>query len=239
MHLECRLCETVPKSSRLEDNEDIIGLPASTNNITRVALCDGASESYNSKALAEILKRRWMDGRIKIPSLGLKGILEDFNKEVDKSKLGWAQAAAFERGSFSTFLGLEFIQNTLRIFAIGDTMACVIEKAPYGIKFYPYNNLSEVPKKPILLSSIRKDNSFYKPSILKGKHYSIIPKEGTHIFLMTDALALWTLKKPKKNIKILFSIRNTADFERFVESERFKNRIKDDDTTFIHLQVIS
>jgi len=96
-----------------------------------------------------------------------------------------------------------------------------------------------VPPRPTLISSVRKDNTFYKPSILKDKHYSLNPKEGTHLFLMTDALALWALKKPKKNIKILFGIRNTADFERFVERERFQQRMKDDDTTLIHLQVKS
>ena len=240
MHLECRLCETVAKSSRLDDlNEDIFDLSPLDQDSSRIVLCDGASESYNSRALAEILCKRWIDGRINIPKLGLKGILKDFNTEVDKSKLGWAQAAAFERGSFRTFLGVEFIQGTLKIFAIGDTMACVVKKAPQTIKFYPYDKIDEVPPRPTLISSVRNNNTFYKPSILKDKCSSIHLKEGEHIFLMTDALALWALKKPIKNIRILFGIRNTADFEGFVENERFNHRMKDDDTTLIHLQVRS
>lgn len=228
---------TIPKSSRSDDpNEDVVcpeGLP---EYIQRVALSDGASESYDSLTLAQILCANWLESTP--PRLRLKKVLKEFERRSELEGLGWAKAAAYARGSFATFLGVDLQKGNLTVLAIGDTMMFLHNPNSDLCTGMPYESLDQVPSRPLLVSSVRSQNTFYRPGQIKNfcRKFTVTP--GTTILMMTDALGLWFLsqKTPDANT-ILKRLQNQVDFESFVLETRAANKIKDDDTTLIHLEV--
>ena len=88
-----------------------------------VALCDGASESYDSRAWAAILARRWVADPEFCPEW-LSASLAAYMDGIDVEAMSWSQQAGFERGSFSTLLGLEYIpeRRSVEALAVGDTV---------------------------------------------------------------------------------------------------------------------
>ena len=107
-------------------NEDQFGL---SDDGERCVVCDGASESYNSRLWAQILCRRYLED----PAVGpawIEAAREDYLAASDLGSMSWSQSAAFERGSFSTLLGVESDSESgaIRALAIGDSAALLIDE---------------------------------------------------------------------------------------------------------------
>lgn len=64
-------------------------------------------------------------------------------------------------------------------------------------------------------------------------------KEGMIMLMVTDALAEWilTYKADPEILYQVFQIRHKSDFEKFVDTEKSNGRLKDDDITFVRINV--
>jgi hypothetical protein len=169
----------------------------------------------------------------------LKAVLREFEQRSDLSNLGWARMAAYERGSFATLLGISLIDKALSVEAIGDSMALIRDPASSLKRFLPYDHVDEVPSRPVLVSSIPSQNIYYRRATLSAHRWSFDVSPGTTVLAMTDALGLWLLgNADSSGGSALDHIRDQSAFESFVTGAREEKRMKDDDTTLVHLEVV-
>ena len=73
-----------------------------------LALCDGASESFNSSVWAQILADKFVADPAVTPDW-LAGAVADYVSRHDFESMSWSRQASYERGSFSTLLGIQHI----------------------------------------------------------------------------------------------------------------------------------
>ena len=177
-----------------EDIEDTftVSLEAGT-----VAVSDGASESFDSKAWAKLLVKGFVE-EPQFSSEWVRNRTDEYMRSFDVSSLSWSRMAAYERGSFATLLGLQHKaeSSVVDLFAIGDTFAAFCD----GVEFldaFPYSRSEEFEERPELLSTKGALNTdFESPEFLLQRHrtWSTAGKQAPSVLLMTDALAQWALK---------------------------------------------
>jgi hypothetical protein len=96
----------IPKNPAYpEATEDILVAEPTTG---RLALCDGASESFDSRTWAQLFARKFT----KEPEVSIGWLSEAVNEYVasfDVTDLPWSKQAAFDRGSFETLLGIQHL----------------------------------------------------------------------------------------------------------------------------------
>ena len=227
--MEIKKFEVVKPRTANELSEDIVKY---TDNI--FALSDGASISFDSRSWAKFLTDKFLENQA-VNQEWIKNAVEAYNQSytVDK-KLSWAQEEAFKKGSFATLLGLVFdpITKIATITAIGDSNAFFLVNNKKGLNVkdcFPYQKAEDFNKNPLLISTVLNKNQEVKPLITKWK-----VRKKDSIFLMTDALAQWTLKD-KENIKKLAELKDEGDFLHLINSEREAKNIKIDDCTLIRI----
>ena len=94
----------VPKDLSFPDtNEDAYEIAPDAG---KIAMSDGASESYDSRAWARLLACRFVENS-QIDHRWLAEAITEYTTRVDYASLSWSKQAAFERGSFATLLGIE------------------------------------------------------------------------------------------------------------------------------------
>lgn len=124
MKLHVDLVASVPKDlERSEQNEDVWAM---SETLTRFALSDGASESYDSRAWAPLLVKKYVADPRLLPAW-IDEAVADYAQRIDFKALPWSQQAPYKRGRFITLLGLQQLAESGRaveVFAIGDSLAC-------------------------------------------------------------------------------------------------------------------
>jgi hypothetical protein len=228
----------VPKDLASPDlNEDIYSI---AQDVSLIALCDGASESFDSKTWARLL----VDNFFKNPTME-PGWLDDaiacYKAQFDYRKMSWSQQAAFDRGSFSTLLGIRHStsDNLIEIVGIGDTIVLLLKENQI-IDSFPHMSAADFRKRPELLATNAEYNTFFssEKSISLHKKINIDDEKPQHLLLMTDALAEWTLRNEQQgnsSLKKLLQIRNDLELEELIMSERSKRNIRIDDATLINI----
>lgn len=230
--------ERVPKdlSSGQEYIEDVYAISKDNE---RVVLCDGASESFDSRYWAELLANKFLcDPEIK--SGWINDLLSAYREPFDYQQMSWSKQASFDRGSFSTLLGVHFFpgENLVKITGIGDTVAFLLCESSI-IDSYPYTHVDEFQFRPRLLSTNLEHNEFISsPNFdsLHNKKWIIDKYKLHHILIMTDAMAEWVLRSSQTNNfswERLLCLRKLSDLEELVLSERSTSNMKIDDTTLI------
>ncbi len=208
----------------------------------RWALADGASESYDSRAWAHLLVSRYVESPAVGPLWVAEGVRE-YVSTVDASKLSWSQQGAFERGSFSTLLGIEMAQNgaDVEVLAIGDSVALHV-RAGRVVNGYPFHTIVDFPDRPKLLSTLTSLNEFIsEPGFMtnnSSRTWAVEP--GDVLLLMTDAVAYWALREAGESpssIEMLLGIVSEAEFEEAVLRLRHERHMKLDDSTLVRLVV--
>lgn len=230
---------SVPKHTAYPDaNEDHFKLSA---NDRRIALCDGASESFNSKLWAELIA----DGFVANPRIGsewLKSITTKYVQAHDFASMSWSQQSAFERGSFSTLLGLEFQKKgrQIKVVSIGDCIALLFD-GKVLVDSWPFTNTDSFKARPTLLSTIAAHNDFLdKPAFKKNlyKVFQLAELDNPILLCLTDALGEWALDKAINNdeqISELLDINSTEALTELVLRERGTNSMRIDDSTLLKL----
>lgn len=230
--------EQVPKdlSSGQEYIEDRYAISKDNE---RVVLCDGASESFDSRYWAELLANKFLcDPEIK--SGWIADLLSTYRGQFDYQQMSWSKQASFDRGSFSTLLGVQFFssENLVKLTGIGDTVAFLL-CAGSMVDSYPYTHADEFQRRPRLLSTNLEHNEFISSPDFESSYNKkwIIDKDKPHhILIMTDAMAEWVLRSSQTNNfawERLLCLRKLRDFEELVLSERSASNMKIDDTTLI------
>lgn len=235
MRLKVDLVFSVAKDPQRQDlNED-----AYAWSDARVALADGASESYDSKAWAH----RITDAFVLDHAVGVIWVADrvrEYSESMDFSSLSWSQQAAFERGSFATLLGLELSPDgtSAEVLAIGDSLALHVRDGVMLASF-PFQHGVEFDARPQLLSTLATANDFVGASDffnISSATWRIQPCD--HILLVTDAVGHWLLTQ-QDALTALSNVTTSDEFEQLVIARRLDKSMRLDDSTVLRIAIVS
>lgn len=239
-----RVCGySVPKEGHEEhENEDAFAFQE-RDGILRVAVADGATESFYSRHWAQLLVDSFV-------SLEQRSISEEVEKDWIQSaamafsaqhpleNLPWHAHHKGALGSHATFAGFAFDLDrwTYRTYQMGDCCLLVSGK-----------------KTRIIPKSFGAPLQFTnQPKTVRSKHPKAIPyafqsrvrslRSGSStVFLLTDALAdallLGTQANNASAIATLAALTGKEDFVTYVQDLRKNNRIRNDDTTLVIVEL--
>ncbi|URW82162.1 protein phosphatase 2C domain-containing protein [Alcaligenes sp. DN25] len=233
MRLRVDLASSVAKDLQRGDlNEDAYALSD-----TRIALADGASESYDSKTWAQLLTRAYVLNQA-VSVQWVEDKIREYRESSDFSSLSWSKYAAFERGSFATLLGLELAPDkaSAEVLAIGDSLAIHMRNEQVLASF-PFEHGDEFDARPQLLSTLPSANKFIGASNFfktSSRTWSIQP--GDHILLVTDAVGHWLLTKDDA-FSALAAVKTSDEFEHLVIARRQDKSMRLDDSTVLRIAV--
>jgi hypothetical protein len=102
-----------------EGNEDAYVFSADRQ---RLALSDGASESYDSRFWARLLASNFAENP-QFNQAWLQSVAAAYAREHDFAAMSWSQQLSFERGCFATLLAVEHdaANHRLALFGVGDS----------------------------------------------------------------------------------------------------------------------
>jgi len=239
--MRIRFSGTVPKDEP-STNEDAF-FPHEPGTTERVALSDGASESYASRKLATLLVKNFVDplGDTDFcidPFLWVDNIRQAYNKACGEFRqMSWSQQGAFERGSFATLLAFKSdSRRGVRIFWVGDSCVVLLDDGKFRYSV-PYDTSAEFQQRPELISTIPRHNDFLRSNEFLKTYSRWCPiTRKTIILCMTDALAEWALRRKEKKRPVwetLCRISDQAALEALVEGERKAREMRVDDSTLL------
>ena len=200
------------------------------------AICDGASVSFDSGPWAAILAQRFVaDSEITPDWIGAAAVA--YNQGRDRDAMPWMSQAAFDRGSFATLLGIEFLHQgqALRAMAIGDSLLAFIDGSQV-VRTIPYLIPEEFDASPQLISTSPAENRTWDGDAIEScwHELNIASHEKPTLLMMTDALGRWLLEQPGSDrVEVLLGIQDQEAFRQFVEKERQNGRMRRDDTTLL------
>lgn len=224
---------------RPEANEDAYAFSADGQ---RIALSDGASESYDSQLWARLLVTKFAE-HPGFDAEWLHAAVSDYLREHDFAMMSWSQQLAFERGCFATLLAAEHDALACRVnlFAVGDSVALLFDEAAL-VRAWPLDTPERFRDRPTLLCTLRGHNKFTNEAgFYESSRATIdlLDLKNPTLLCMTDALGEWTLRmsrdEPERLIELL-AIRADEQLTRLVISERKAKRMRVDDSTLIILR---
>ena len=206
-----------------------------------IAIADGATVSYAPATWARLLVRSFVAYPSFSPPFSFHASASRrFTLLYDRDTLSWNKQASFDRGTFSTLLGLRLSSclTRLSLLAFGDSLA-VVSIGKQFLRSFPYTTSAAFSQRPLLLSAppmahvpAQPDGS-YAANVLTLD----IPRSSrVRILLMTDALGQWFLRALETGdapTATLLAIRDARAFRTFVRSERLAGRLVTDDTTLL------
>lgn len=207
----------------------------------RLGLCDGASESYNSQLWAKIISQKFAAD----PKFGpewLSDALGAYIAAHDFPSMSWSQQSAYERGSFSTLLGIDFdpIHRAVDVLAVGDCLALLVDEDQF-IEAWPITDPERFKDHPTLLASLAQHNKFIAETGFFAKSVKTIHLDkyvNPRLYCMTDALGEWALRQALAStdgLGKLFSLTTEEELCTLVVEERSAKRMRVDDSTLIIL----
>lgn len=230
---------SVPKDlSYPDDNEDAF-LTDEENEL--VVLSDGASESFDSKSWSRILIKQFVVSSI-VDHSWTNHAIEEYIELYDFRELSWSKQAAYERGSFATFLGIKFLKKPYgaEIIAVGDSLVVLVDEGIGAfIKSFPYSSPEEYNQKPYLLSTKNVLNDFMQSNQFPDTHKAFWKFESyvqPIMICMTDAIGEWVLRKYQEGDNVwleLLAIRSESQLRELVTKLRDSKEMKTDDSTLI------
>lgn len=230
-------CGQTPKDFNFPDStEDTVEV---NSGFERLAVCDGASESFDSQTWAKLIAAHFVI-HPQINRAWLEELINRYNSIHNPSLLSWSKQAAFERGSFSTLLGVEAFNEigTVDILSIGDSLAVMLSGDEF-IDSFPYKDAEDFTKRPMLLCTNLNQNSFIDDSTFFSEHLKTWETKNIsnpRLLCMTDALGEWALKMASQGDpqwQVLLSIQSETDLHNLVSNEREKKRMRIDDVTLV------
>lgn len=221
------------------DNEDYFKIDLQTN---RIVVCDGASESFDSKTWGSILG----DSFLLDPEINTEWVsaaILKFNETVNVESLSWSKQAAYSRGSFSTLLGVcERPGGGLDLVGVGDSLLVYLEDGEVRFTF-PYTHSDSFQNHPTLFSTVPDQNQGLFENSSGVQISAFLPPSSRAdriIFLMTDALGDWFLRMLEGGTpawKIFFDLQSEAELEEFTLSRRDDKSMRTDDSTLVVIRL--
>jgi hypothetical protein len=220
----------------------------------RFAIADGASEGMLSGAWANILVRvhcqfDWLCGSVEQFLESAYGDWSSFTSEYLKDREGrhpvqWYEEPGFQEGAFSTLLGLTLTGSSTRrggewaALAVGDS--CVFQvRGGALVKKFPMEQSSDFNSRPVLLASNPARND---PALGAVRWAGGTFEAGDAFYLMTDALARWSLKEDEDGRNPWARLRDFGPgdapaFDRWIDGLRQAKEMRNDDITLIRIDL--
>lgn len=221
-----------------DENEDFFSSDFKKN---RIALSDGASESFDSRTWSQILSEKYLqDSEISLK--WFREAIETYYSSYFQKPLSWSQQLAFDRGSFATLLGIEINETDsfINLVGIGDSLFVLMD-GTHIVTTFPYSVHVQYLEKPTLISTLHEMNEpLLKHPDLWHKNFHLENLKKPYILCMTDALGEWFLKRvSEKDLSYLdlLSFRDFSEYESFITQLRENKKIRTDDSTLVVLKI--
>ncbi|MTI11828.1 protein phosphatase 2C domain-containing protein [Sansalvadorimonas verongulae] len=227
----------VPKDTDFPDSNEDALLVAEDS--AKIAVSDGASESFDSQSWAKLVVQAFLESS-DVNEAWVTDLCKQYESLFAPASLSWSKAAAYQRGSFATLLGLEFDKDSESINAlcVGDSQVVLLSNG-HLMDAYPYIESKQFQQRPELLCS----NIAYNQFILEPdyqlnhrKSWNLADFDQPALLCMTDALAEWALRMETQGDskwETLLSISELSELESLVLNERREKRMHIDDVTLI------
>ncbi|KSA13480.1 hypothetical protein [Maribacter dokdonensis] len=211
----------------------------------KFSISDGVSKSFFPKIWAETLVNNWVDKTWNTDNEFInhcqKKWLEDVTNIVQNPETKWFTKNAFNRreSALATFVGLNFFYQNSEYYwtaqALGDSFLFFVPKnfTDFKVDTIPISSKQppiEFDNFPDYLNSIGTKHKGEKCTLKESL------TEGT-FYLMTDALAEWFLNEKENAIHKIKVWTGQNDFERFVDEERLNNKLGNDDSAILIIEV--
>jgi hypothetical protein len=221
----------------------------------RFAVADGASEGMLSGAWARVLVKLhcrfdWTCGSVEQFLERAYADWSSFRSEYLRDREGrnrpvqWYEEPGLREGAFSTLLGLTLTGSShdgsgaWAAFAVGDSCLFQIRGSTLAQKF-PLEHSSDFNNRPVLLASnpARNDQAIGGLRRISGTFES-----GDAFYLMTDALARWSLREDEEGRAPWLRLRDLGTreapaFGSWVEGLRKTKDLRNDDVTLIRIDL--
>lgn len=224
-------CRKDPLGS--DANEDRWDFSESTGVL---ALCDGASESFSSSEWAQILAEKFVREPDLTP-VWLSNAIAEYVLRYDYASMSWSRQASYERGSFSTLLGVRHnvVHKTAEILAVGDSIAILADGGKI-VSAWPFSDPERFKDRPTLLATLPEHNAFVSEETFwndRGTHFDLSSLQNPLLVCVTDALGDWLLRSGDEALCRLLSVGSEDDLTGLVVGERSAGRMRTDDSTLI------
>ena len=193
----------------------------------RVAVFDGATESFAAARWARECARHWCTGA----DDWLARARTAYGESIDSGPASWAQEQARQRGSFTTMAALEIRADGPYATIVGDS--CVL--VAHGdriVASVPFSSAAQFTSTPTLLAS---DDVVNEPSPATSTPLLLRPDQL--VVLATDAVACWLLDDDQDarstRLRRLLDVRDPEGWSALVTAERATRAMKVDDATCI------
>jgi len=204
-----------------------------------LALCDGASESFNSSVWAQILADKFVADPAVTPDW-LAGAVADYVSRHDFESMSWSRQASYERGSFSTLLGVQHIpgNQTIEVLAVGDSLA-VLTDGDKLVTSWPFSDPERFKERPTLFATLPEHNGFVSDAdfwTMRGRHFELGILTNPYLVCVTDALGEWLLRQTQSGgdgLAKLIALATEEDLIALVVEERAAGRMRVDDSTLL------
>ncbi len=208
----------------------------------RLAVADGATEASFSRQWARLLVCAYCEGQFANEALwiSLPDIQQKWLEEVNAKPLPWYAEEKLQMGAYSSLMGLTLhapIEDEVgkwEALAIGDSCLFQIQNKELIVK-WPLDSSAQFNNSPILLSTKSENNDgLVVPQPTSGKW-----SPGDLFYLMTDAMAQYYMQaveqggSPESAMPDLSS----AEFSEWVADLRSSGQMRNDDVTFLRVNV--
>jgi Protein phosphatase 2C len=227
----------IPKDPAFpDDNEDSYAVNADAG---RIAVSDGASESFDSRTWAELLANRFVRHPV-LNQSWLRSAVVEYSDRNDRESLSWSKQSAFDRGSFATLLGIRHFEKrgAVDVVAIGDSLGVLLDGHEF-VDSFPYVRADEFRQRPELLCTKETLNGFFASREFQSERrrtWSVGNKLAPVLLCMTDGIAEWALRRAEEGRPVwtdLMAIRTESELETLVLRERHAKTMRVDDTTLV------
>lgn len=219
-------------------------LEKESDNISKFAVSDGATESSFSKEWSDLLVSAYKDQKFDEDNLPhtLATISQTWYSIVNEKDLPWYAQQKLEFGAFAAFIGLTINKenSSFNTIAIGDCNLFHIKDNSLIVSF-PINKSEDFGNTPFLLAS---NNKYQIDLNANVKYTQGVLNKNDILILATDALSAWILKDIEKDGKpwklldsILSSKRGEMHFNRWVKRKIQDKEIKNDDVTLLLITI--
>ncbi len=224
----------------------------------RLAIADGATEGFLSGSWAGILTklycRKGVDSNdfqtfIERANADWNGFRDNYIRDrvAQKRPIRWFEEPGLEAGSFSTLLGISLFDSQVgkpgrwEAAAVGDSCMFHVREICL-VEAFPLQHSSDFNNRPALIATNPTYNTKLNESLCFKSGDCMVDDQ---FYLMTDALAAWTLREheagqnPWSFLRDLDTRDQVKTFEQRVEELRTSGLIRNDDVTLVRFDINS
>jgi hypothetical protein len=235
--MQVRFWCRIPKDEAFpDDNEDAVAIDLGTG---RIAVSDGASESFDSRTWAALLAKRFVAHPV-LRRDWLVGAANEYARQYDRDTLSWSKQAAFDRGSFATLLGVRSFEarGVVEVLGVGDSLGVLLDGDTY-VDCFPYSNARQFKERPHLFCTNQAFNAYFASARFRSaahKRWSTRGMAEPIVLCMTDGIAEWAMHRAEAGDPVwttLARIETSSALEALVRRERLARTMRVDDTTLV------